>query len=167
MLFNATCHFQQHFSDIVAVWARKTRCTRSIEISWQFEHEKQGVLDLLKYHGGLSMKNKMYSIYWNIMAVWARKTRCIRSIEISWWFEHEKQGVLDLLKYGGLSMKNKVYSIYCYDKVCQWFDAGTTIPSTNKTNRNYIAKILWTVMLDTNNQKSLGHLNPDYPVSLD
>jgi hypothetical protein len=44
---------------------------------------------------------------------------------------------------------------------------STTIPSTNKTNRNYIAEILWTVMLDTNNQKSLGHLNPDYPVSLD
>jgi hypothetical protein len=126
------------------------------------------------YRGGLSTKNKVYSIYWNIMAVWARKTRCTRSIEISWRFEHEKQGVLDLLKYhGGLSMKNKVYSIYCYDKVCQWFDAGslfsagTTITSTNKTNRNYIAEILWTVMLDTNNQKSLGHLNPDYPVSLD
>ena len=113
--------------------------------------------------GGVSVRVMLFNATFNNISV------------ISWRFEHKKQGVLDLLKYhGSLSTKNKVYSIYWYDKVCQWFDAGslfsilgTTIPSTNKTNRHYIAEILWTVMLDTNNHKSLGHVDPDYPVSLD
>ena len=91
----------------------------------------QGVLDTTLFHG------KVYSIQHYFMA------RCTRYNIISW------RGVLD--------------TTLC-DKVCQllaagqWFSLGTSVSSTNKTDRQDISEILLKVALNTINQTKPNYI---------
>ena len=63
-----------------------------------------------------------------------------------------------------IPIRQGVLDATLYDKVCQWlatgpwFSPGTSVSSTNKTDRHDITEILWKVTLNTINQPPIDQL---------